>query len=86
MRSDDFGTRDGEYAVLRDNLTVPREHVSSELVDMVYLDPPFNSNASYNVLFKERTGEESPARLPPFEAAQRHREEGEQERVGVKKA
>ena len=33
---------------------------------MVYLDPPFNSNASYNVLFKERTGEESPAQIRAF--------------------
>ena len=47
-----------------DNLTVMREHVPDESVDLVYLDPPFNSNASYNVLFKERTGEESPAQMP----------------------
>ncbi len=33
---------------------------------MVYLDPPFNSNASYNVLFRERTGEESPAQIKAF--------------------
>ena len=46
-----------------DNLTVMREHVPDESVDLVYLDPPFNSNASYNVLFKERTGEESPAQI-----------------------
>ena len=37
-----------------------------ESVDLVYLDPPFNSNASYNVLFKERTGEESPAQIKAF--------------------
>ena len=42
-----------------DNLQVLREHISDESVDLVYLDPPFNSNASYNVLFKEKTGEES---------------------------
>lgn len=29
----------------------PRRHVSDESVDLVYLDPPFNSNANYNVLF-----------------------------------
>lgn len=34
-----------------DNLAVLREHVSSESVDLVYLDPPFNSNRNYNVLF-----------------------------------
>ena len=49
-----------------DNLTVMREHVPDESVDLVYLDPPFNSNASYNVLFKERTGEESPAQIRAF--------------------
>ena len=49
-----------------DNLAVLREHVPDESVDLVYLDPPFNSNASYNVLFKERTGEESPAQIKAF--------------------
>ena len=49
-----------------DNLQVLREHVPDESVDLVYLDPPFNSNASYNVLFKERTGEESPAQIKAF--------------------
>ena len=49
-----------------DNLAVLREYVADESVDLVYLDPPFNSNASYNVLFKERTGEESPAQIQAF--------------------
>ena len=49
-----------------DNLTVLREHIPDESVDLVYLDPPFNSNASYNVLFKEKTGEESPAQIKAF--------------------
>ena len=35
-----------------DNLHVLREHIASESVDLVYLDPPFNSNANYNILFK----------------------------------
>ena len=34
-----------------DNLDILREHVASESVDLIYLDPPFNSNATYNVLF-----------------------------------
>ena len=46
-----------------DNLAVLRERVADESVDLVYLDPPFNSNASYNVLFREKTGEESPAQI-----------------------
>ena len=49
-----------------DNLAVLRERVADESVDLVYLDPPFNSNASYNVLFRERTGEESPAQIRAF--------------------
>ena len=49
-----------------DNLAVLREHVAGESVDLVYLDPPFNSNASYNVLFREKTGEESPAQIRAF--------------------
>ena len=49
-----------------DNLAVLRDHVPDESVDLVYLDPPFNSNANYNVLFKERTGEESPAQIKAF--------------------
>ena len=49
-----------------DNLEILRQHVPDESVDLVYLDPPFNSNASYNVLFKERSGEESPAQIKAF--------------------
>jgi len=35
-------------------------------VDLVYLDPPFNSNADYNVLFREASGEASPAQFHAF--------------------
>ena len=35
-----------------DNLDVLRNEIASESVDLIYLDPPFNSQASYNVLFK----------------------------------
>src|SRR2546428_4707413 len=35
-------------------------------VDLEYLDPPFNSNASYNVLFKEASGEASRAQIHAF--------------------
>jgi len=34
-----------------DNLDVLRQHIKDESVDLIYLDPPFNSNATYNVLF-----------------------------------
>lgn len=49
-----------------DNLEVLREHVADESVDLVYLDPPFNSSRSYNVLFAEKSGEESPAQIEAF--------------------
>jgi site-specific DNA-methyltransferase (adenine-specific) len=35
-----------------DNLQVLREHIADQLVDLIYLDPPFNSNRGYNLLFK----------------------------------
>ena len=36
-----------------DNLDVLRAHVADESVDLIYLDPPFNSNADYNLLFRQ---------------------------------
>ena len=50
-----------------DNLDVLRRHVADESVDLVYLDPPFNSNASYNVLFAERDGTQAAAQIKAFE-------------------
>ena len=38
-----------------DNLAVLREYIKDESVDLIYLDPPFNSRQDYNVLFAERT-------------------------------
>jgi site-specific DNA-methyltransferase (adenine-specific) len=46
---------------LRDNNVFP-----DASVDLVYLDPPFNSNANYNVLFKEASGEASQAQFHAF--------------------
>lgn len=50
-----------------DNLAVLREHGRDESVDLIYLDPPFNSNASYNVLFKSPKGHESHAQIEAFD-------------------
>jgi site-specific DNA-methyltransferase (adenine-specific) len=50
-----------------DNLFILREHIQDESVDLIYLDPPFNSNRSYNVLFKEEGGKESEAQITAFE-------------------
>jgi len=38
-----------------DNLKILREYIKDESVDLVYLDPPFNSNRNYNVLFKDES-------------------------------
>lgn len=50
-----------------DNLNILREYIEDESVDLIYLDPPFNSNATYNVLFKSPTGQQSQAQFEAFE-------------------
>ncbi len=52
-----------------DNLPILRNHdyFPNESVDLVYLDPPFNSSRNYNVLFKEESGLESEAQITAFE-------------------
>jgi len=50
-----------------DNLDILRRHVADESVDLVYLDPPFNSNATYNVLFAEHHGEQAASQIKAFE-------------------
>lgn len=50
-----------------DNLDVLRRQVATESVDLVYLDPPFNSNCSYNVLFKEKGGDDAQAQIEAFD-------------------
>ncbi len=49
-----------------DNLDILRHHIAAESVDLIYLDPPFNSNRNYNVLFREKSGESSPAQIQAF--------------------
>ncbi len=50
-----------------DNLPILREHIPDESVDLIYLDPPFNSNRSYNVLFKDESGVEAEAQIAAFD-------------------
>jgi len=50
-----------------DNLDVLRRHVEDASIDLVYLDPPFNSNASYNVLFAEHDGTKAASQIKAFE-------------------
>ncbi len=50
-----------------DNLPIMREYIADESVDLIYLDPPFNSNRSYNVLFKHEGGDEAEAQIAAFD-------------------
>ena len=50
-----------------DNLEVLRRYVKDESVDLVYLDPPFNSRQDYNVLFAEKDGSQSSSQIHAFE-------------------
>ena len=52
-----------------DNLDILRnpDYIPDSSVDLIYLDPPFNSNANYNVLFQEKSGQQSAAQITAFE-------------------
>jgi site-specific DNA-methyltransferase (adenine-specific) len=50
-----------------DNLPILREYIPTESVDLVYLDPPFNSNRSYNVLFRDESGHAADAQITAFD-------------------
>ena len=50
-----------------DNLPILRGYFPDASVDLIYLDPPFNSNRSYNVLFKDESGRDSEAQITAFE-------------------
>jgi DNA modification methylase len=50
-----------------DNLDILRRYIPDESVDLIYLDPPFNSNRDYNVIFKDESGRKSDAQLVAFE-------------------
>ncbi|MCG2815407.1 MAG: restriction endonuclease [Candidatus Aminicenantes bacterium] len=50
-----------------DNLDILKRYVPDESIDLVYLDPPFNSNQNYNVLFKEKNGSQAASQIRAFE-------------------
>ena len=50
-----------------DNLDILRRHIPDETVDLIYLDPPFNSKATYNVLFGEQNGSQAAAQIKAFD-------------------
>ena len=49
-----------------DNLDILRQYLAAESVDLVYLDPPFNSKRGYNLLFKTPKGHDSDAQVTAF--------------------
>lgn len=49
-----------------DNLEVLQRHIEDASVDLIYLDPPFNSKADYNVLFEEKAGRKSDSQTVAF--------------------
>lgn len=53
----------GNHLYYGDNLAVLRDSIRDESVDLIYLDPPFNSNADYNVLFRSPQGADSVAQI-----------------------
>jgi site-specific DNA-methyltransferase (adenine-specific) len=50
-----------------DDLKILREYIAESCVDLIYLDPPFNSNRNYNVLFKDESGTEADSQIHAFE-------------------
>ncbi|MBC8204543.1 restriction endonuclease [bacterium] len=49
-----------------DNLKIMRESIPDESVDLVYIDPPFNSQATYNMLFRDESGRLAPSQVQAF--------------------
>ena len=55
-----------------DNIKILRDYIKGESVDLVYLDPPFNSNRNYNVLFRNESGSDSESQITAFEELTAH--------------
>jgi len=66
-----------------DNLEVLREHVAAESVDLIYLDPPFNSKRDYNILFKESSGEAPASQIKAFGDTWQYNQEAERAREEI---
>ena len=66
-KEDDRGMTYRNTLYYGDNLEILREYIADESIDLVYLDPPFNSKRTYNVLFKHEGGEESESQMSAFD-------------------
>lgn len=62
-----------------DNLDILRKYIPDESIDLVYLDPPFNSKRNYNVLFNNPKGHQSQAQITAFEDTWHWGEQAERE-------
>jgi len=49
-----------------DNLDILRKYISDNSIDLIYLDPPFNSKADYNIIFKEENGTRPISQIKAF--------------------
>ena len=67
-----------------DNLAVLQQHVASESVDLIYLDPPFNKKSTFNILYKSPVGED--VQRMAFEDTWRWEDGAEEAMEGVRKA
>jgi site-specific DNA-methyltransferase (adenine-specific) len=57
----------GNILYYGDNLDILRRYILDESIDLVYLDPPFKSSQSYNILFKEQNGSQAASQIRAFE-------------------
>src|SRR3990167_4101018 len=73
----DGGGLMGNSLYYGDNLSILRESIQSESVDLIYLDPPFNSQANYNVFFKGASGNSADAQIEAFKDTWHWGEEAE---------
>jgi site-specific DNA-methyltransferase (adenine-specific) len=62
-----------------DNLNILRDNIRDETVDLIYLDPPFNSKANYNLLFRSPKGHQADAQITAFEDTWHWGEQAERE-------
>ena len=62
-----------------DNLDILREQIKDESVDLIYMDPPFNSRMDYNILFKSPEGNESDSQIEAFDDTWHWGEQAEKE-------
>lgn len=60
-----------------DNLSILRDEIKDETVDLIYLDPPFKSDVNYNILFREKSGKHSSSQIRVFEDTWHWSEEAE---------